>query len=97
PLPSFPLSDALPIWGLGIEFPLLKSPGQIVNLLFGKPIDLVTWDVPRLEASFEYSQLFGPIIPPFPLFATIGGSFEVFADLYVGDRKSTRLNSSHRT
>src|SRR5262249_10474500 len=70
--------------GLGIEFPLLKNPGQIVNLLFGKPIDLITWDVPRLEASFEYNQLFGPIIPPFPLFATIGGAFRVFADFYVG-------------
>jgi Ca2+-binding RTX toxin-like protein len=70
--------------GLGIEFPLLKNPGQIVNLLFGKPIDLITWDVPRLEAGFEYSQLFGPIIPPFPIFASIGGSFHVFADFFVG-------------
>ena len=68
----------------GLSFPLIHNPAQIVNLLFGQPVDLVTWDVPRLEASFEYAQLFGPILPPFPIFARIAGSFGVFADLFVG-------------
>ncbi|HKY31809.1 MAG TPA: LEPR-XLL domain-containing protein [Candidatus Polarisedimenticolia bacterium] len=69
---------------LGISFPLLDNPAQIVNLLFGKPVDLVVWDVPRLEAGFEFGQIFGPIIPPFPVYARIAGAFGIFADFLVG-------------
>ena len=66
------------------SIPLFESPSDIVGLLFGQDVNLVTWDVPRMEASFEFSQLFGPIIPPFPVFAKIGGGFGIFADLYLG-------------
>ncbi|HZN64477.1 MAG TPA: hypothetical protein VFB66_04195, partial [Tepidisphaeraceae bacterium] len=66
------------------SIPLFQSPIKIVDLLFGKDVDLVTWDIPRLEAKFEFSQLFGPIIPPFPVFAKIGGGFGIFCDLYMG-------------
>ena len=66
------------------NIPLFDDPFQIINLMFGKDVDLVTWDIPRMEASFEFSQLFGPIIPPFPVFAKIGGGFGIFADLYMG-------------
>ena len=48
------------------SIPLFQSPIKIVDLLFGKDVDLVTWDIPRLEAKFEFSQLFGPIIPRSP-------------------------------
>ncbi len=77
-------SDAMGTPGLGIEFPLLDNPSMIVNVLLGKPVDLIAWDIPRLEASFTFNQIFGPIIPPFPVFATIGGTFGAFADFYVG-------------
>ncbi|MDQ3439931.1 MAG: hypothetical protein M3478_06225, partial [Planctomycetota bacterium] len=70
--------------GLGIDFPLITNPANVLKLLLGQDADLITWDIPRLAASFEFSQLFGPIIPPFPVFAKIGGGFEIFLDLYVG-------------
>ena len=70
--------------GLGIKFPIFDDPASIFKMLFGQAVDLVTWDIPRLEAKFEFSQLFGPLLPPVPLFAEIAGSFEAFADFYVG-------------
>ena len=60
--------------GLNIEFPILTNPANALKILFGQDADLITMDIPRLEASFEFSQIFGPIIPPFPVFAKIGGA-----------------------
>lgn len=68
----------------GIGFPILTDPSNIFKLLFGQAADLVVWDIPRLEAEFKYSQMFGPILPPIPLFARITGSLGVFADFFVG-------------
>ncbi|OLC13094.1 MAG: hypothetical protein AUH29_14540, partial [Candidatus Rokubacteria bacterium 13_1_40CM_69_27] len=70
--------------GLGLDFPLFTHPQNIFKLLLGQPADLVTWDIPRLQADFSFSQLFGPILPPIPLFAKISGSFSIFADFFVG-------------
>ncbi|HEV2293601.1 MAG TPA: hypothetical protein VGR35_07085 [Tepidisphaeraceae bacterium] len=70
--------------GLGIDFPLITNPANILKLLLGQDADLITWDIPRLAAKFDFAQLFGPVVPPFPIFAKIGGGFEIFLDLYVG-------------
>src|SRR5262249_40458061 len=70
--------------GLGISFPIFKNPASIIGMMFGKTVDLITWDIPRLEASFGSSQPFGPIIPPIPLFVEIAGNFKIFADFFVG-------------
>jgi Ca2+-binding RTX toxin-like protein/protocatechuate 3,4-dioxygenase beta subunit len=76
---------------IGVEFPLLDDPGMAFNLLFGQPVDLVTYDFlgtdpleDRLQAGFDWSVSFGPIIPPVPLFVEIFAGFNVFADLKVG-------------
>jgi Ca2+-binding RTX toxin-like protein len=69
--------------GLGLALPIL-DPANVIGLLLGQEEDLVTWQLPKFDAHFEYSQIFGPIIPPFPIFARIGGSFDVFANLSVG-------------
>ena len=60
------------------------------NLLFGQPVDIVTYDFlgadphDRLEAGFDWSVSFGPIIPPIPLYANIFAGFTVFADIKLG-------------
>jgi Ca2+-binding RTX toxin-like protein len=69
--------------GLGITFPIL-SPENIFKLLFGQTADLVNWQLPVLSAEFSFSQRFGPIIPPFPIFAELGGALSMFADFRVG-------------
>lgn len=72
---------------IGVEFPLLENPLLAFNLLMGQTADLVTYDFlgsgehDRLEAGFDWSVSFGPIIPPVPLFAKIFAGFNVFADI----------------
>ncbi|HEY6565483.1 MAG TPA: hypothetical protein VIY86_13355, partial [Pirellulaceae bacterium] len=76
--------------GFGVEFPLLDNPASAFGILFGQPVDFVTYDLlgpglhDRLEATFSWSQNFGPILPPIPLYAQIGAEFTMFADLKVG-------------
>ncbi|MEP0919876.1 DUF4347 domain-containing protein [Leptolyngbya sp. DQ-M1] len=69
---------------VGIDFPLLSDPASVLGLFLGKPVDLVTWKIPELKAELKYSQKFGPIIPPIPLFATIGGTLGVAANFSIG-------------
>jgi len=75
---------------IGVEFPLLDNPSMAFNLLFGQPVDLVTYDFlgtelhDRLEAGFDWSVSFGPIIPPVPLYVEIFAGFSVFADIKLG-------------
>jgi Ca2+-binding RTX toxin-like protein len=68
----------------GLDFPLITNPANIFNLLMGQRVDLVTWDIPRLEASIDYEQRFGPLWVFPPVFARIFGSLTVFADLGIG-------------
>src|SRR5262249_14739421 len=70
--------------GLGISFPIFKNPSSILGMMFGRRFDLIPWDFRRREASLGFSQSFGPIIPPIPLFVEIAGQFGVFADFFVG-------------
>jgi hypothetical protein len=75
---------------IGVEFPLLDDPAMAFNLLFGQPVDLVTYDFlgvgphDRLEAGFDWSIAFGPLIPPIPLFVEIFAGFSIFADVKLG-------------
>ncbi|TDG15222.1 LEPR-XLL domain-containing protein [Seongchinamella unica] len=70
--------------GLGISFDIIENPASLFNLLIGGTVDLVTWDIPRLSAEFDFGMSFGPIIPPIPLFATVNLGAELFADFAVG-------------
>ncbi|KEO50941.1 LEPR-XLL domain-containing protein [Thioclava pacifica] len=69
---------------VGLFFPFIEEPAQLFGLLFGQRVDFVVWDIPRLSAEFGISYKFGPILPPVPLFVTLGGGFEIFLDLSVG-------------
>jgi Ca2+-binding RTX toxin-like protein len=47
----------------GLSFPLLEDPKSVFGLLLGKDVDLVEFDMPRLNVQFSYHQFF-PIIGP---------------------------------
>ena len=69
--------------GLGIQLDIIKDPMNIVKLLTGQTANLVSWDIPRFDLIFEYSQDF-PIIPVPPISLGIGADFGLFADFSVG-------------
>ena len=67
--------------GYTLDVPLFKNPGAIVGLLFGKDVDLVTFDMPRYSlADFSFSQSF-PLFPPFGVFVEIAGRIKASAEL----------------
>ncbi|MCP9780196.1 MULTISPECIES: DUF4347 domain-containing protein [Cyanobium] len=66
-------------------FPIIDQPfGTLAGLLLGQTRDLVVWDLPDFVAEFNYKQLFGPILPPVPLFVSIFGNFEFATDFAIG-------------
>jgi Ca2+-binding RTX toxin-like protein len=67
----------------GVAFPILDGTVEaIFGLLFGRDVDLVTWDVPDLEGvGFGYEQSF-PIFPP--LYAKVFGEVEFGTNFDVG-------------
>ncbi|MGG6284259.1 DUF4347 domain-containing protein [Leptolyngbya sp. AN03gr2] len=69
---------------IGLDFPLLSNPANVLGLFTGKTVDLVTWKIPELKAELSFSQSFGPLIPPIPLFANIGGSLGIAANFSIG-------------
>lgn len=69
--------------GLGIQLDIIKDPMNIVKLLTGQTANLVSWDIPRFDLIFEYSQDF-PVIPVPPISLGIGADFGLFADFSVG-------------
>src|SRR4029078_10336464 len=69
---------------IGLDIPLITHPINIIKLLFGQRVDLIVWDIPRLEAGFEFEQSFWSLRPPVPLYARIFGSLSVFADFSIG-------------
>jgi|GEM_PF-2800271 len=74
-----------------IAFPIFDNPlASAFGLLFGKDVDLVTWDVPDLtNVGFGFEQSF-PIFPP--LFARVFGSVEFNTAIDVGyDTRGIRL------
>ncbi|HEV3084142.1 MAG TPA: hypothetical protein VGY66_30445, partial [Gemmataceae bacterium] len=81
---SFLDSITGPLSDLGINLPLLSSPASIFKLFLGQDVDLVTWHLPEMKASFSFSYSFGPILPPIPLFVDLGGAFGIDLNLSVG-------------
>ncbi|RIK78198.1 MAG: hypothetical protein DCC68_15775 [Planctomycetota bacterium] len=69
--------------GLGISFPILRNPANLLKLLFGQVVDLVVWDVKPLEFEFTVDQEW-PVFPPLPIFVGIGGVVSAKADFLVG-------------
>ncbi len=61
--------------------PLLTNPASAIGLLLGQDVDLIKYQAPRLEATFEYNQY----IPIWPIFGiTVGGSFSAVVDFAFG-------------
>ncbi|WP_445176076.1 DUF7948 domain-containing protein [Microcoleus sp.] len=65
----------------GLEAPILTDPNTAINLLLGKDIPLLTYDMPPLKFNFDISQKF-PII--WPITALIQGNLSGSADLAFG-------------
>lgn len=64
-----------------VDFAILK-PANIFGLLLGKEdVNLVTYDLPKLEFNFDYRQSF-PVFGP--LSATLRGAFNAGVDLAIG-------------
>ncbi|WP_076462712.1 LEPR-XLL domain-containing protein [Marinobacterium stanieri] len=65
----------------GLIFPFLEDPTQLIGLLFGRDMTLISFDLAPLEFGFEYSQFFsiwGPIG------VTIGGGISALIDFAFG-------------
>jgi Ca2+-binding RTX toxin-like protein len=76
--------------GVGMNVPLLSNPSaQLGQLLFGGEVDLITWDVPDLQASFDFRQSF-PVFPPLYVSLFGGVAFETNFDLGY-DTRGIRL------
>jgi uncharacterized membrane protein len=75
---------------LGLSFPLLQNPGtQLFNFLFDGEADLVVWDIPDLDAGFDFRQSF-PIFPP--LFVSLFGGVEFKTNFDLGyDTRGLRM------
>ncbi len=77
--------------GFGIKIPLLANPANIFKLFTGEKVDIVQWDIEKLELDVPFKMQFGPIpFPPVPLFATFEASLNAFIDFSV---VSTRVGS----
>ncbi|MEM7806581.1 MAG: calcium-binding protein, partial [Planctomycetota bacterium] len=65
----------------GLTFPILNDPSSISNLLLGRDVDLIEFDVPKLQIEFGFDQFY-PIIGP--IGATFRGNIGASADLTFG-------------
>jgi len=84
-LESGKFSSSVGVTNGAFHFPVFSDPfGTVAGFLLGQTKDLVVWDLPDFVAEFSFSYLFGPIIPPIPIFAKIFGSFRFATDFAVG-------------
>ena len=68
--------------GNALSFPILDNPFQtVLNLLTGKPADLILFNPPGLEINVEFEMSF-PVVPLIGL--GIGGSLRAGANLTIG-------------
>ncbi len=67
----------------GLRFPILEDPISLVNLLFGKDVNLVLYEVPDLKLELNPRVEFSPF-PPYPVKGVLAGKFEVGAQLGFG-------------
>ncbi len=65
----------------GFEFPLIDDPTQVFQLFLGQDVDLIRYEVPRLDFEFDISKYF-PIIGP--LGATLSGNIGAAAQFSFG-------------
>ena len=66
----------------GIKFKLFDDPSNVVKMLMGQPVDLFTYDMPEIGAS--YAQELSVQLKPFPIVLKAGGSIGISADLAFG-------------
>ncbi|TWU51857.1 PKD domain-containing protein [Rubripirellula reticaptiva] len=79
--PQYNSSGELTVTPGMFSIPLLKDPTSAIGLLFGNDVDLLKYQAPRLQASFEFSQS----IPVFPAFSlAFGGQFSTTIDFAFG-------------
>ena len=69
---------------IGLFFPFIEKPSQLLGLLMGQDVDLIIWQPRELTASFSYSQKFGPIWSLPPVFLEVGGSAGVTGRFGIG-------------
>lgn len=69
---------------IGLFFPFIEQPSQLMGLLFGQDVDLVIWQPRELTAKFSYAQKFGPIWTLPPVFLEVGGSAGVTGRFGIG-------------
>jgi len=69
---------------IGVSFPFLEHPEQLLMMLFGQDVDLVLWTPPPLQAGFSYSMKFGPIWALPPVFLEVGGSVSITGRFGLG-------------
>lgn len=73
------------ITGGGFRFPILEDPSSAFGLIFGKDIDLVRYDVPRLELGFKLSKSFPlPVPSPIPITVRLAGQISAAIDFEIG-------------
>ncbi len=71
--------------GGGMHFPVLEDPKSAVKLFFGQPVDLLSFQTPTLQASFQQSGSYQFVIPPFlPFHVEFGGTINLNASLKFG-------------
>ena len=75
-------SSSQGLGGLGINLALLE-PANIFKLLIGQTADVITWDIPRFDLLFEWSQSFR-VFPVPPISVEVGFNISAFMDLSVG-------------
>ncbi len=75
---------------LGLSFPLLQNPGtELFDFLFGGEADIVVWDIPDLDAGFDFRQSF-PIFPP--LYVSLFGGVDFKTNFDLGyDTRGLRM------
>ncbi|MGB2819354.1 MAG: hypothetical protein WBF17_00130, partial [Phycisphaerae bacterium] len=64
-----------------LQFPFLSNPFSVLGLLMGQNMVIVTYDMPKFEIDFTYSQSF-PIIGP--LMARLTGRIGAWVDVAIG-------------
>ena len=62
--------------GGGLQFPILQSPMNVFRIFLGQDVSLFTFDMPRLNVGFQYSQYFP--FPPLPILGVrLGGGLNL--------------------
>ncbi|MDQ1695477.1 MAG: hypothetical protein QOJ03_830, partial [Frankiaceae bacterium] len=69
---------------IGVAFPALEDPKQLLKLFVGGDATLATFDSGELKFGFSFSQSFGPVYAPPPVMVVISGSADVTLHVKAG-------------